>query len=117
MGDARAYDERAMRLALAIGWAAKCFIRRRFLIPVLMAWALVARGVRSAAMVGCGVALILTPVALRNMGVGGGLFVTTSQFGPNFYIGNNPPADGTYQPLRGGEVIPPSSGRMPPDSS
>ena len=28
--------------------------------------------------------------------VGGGFYMTTSQFGPNFYIGNNPNADGTY---------------------
>ena len=38
--------------------------------------------------------------------VGGGFYVTTSQFGPNFYIGNNPGADGTYQSLRFGRGAP-----------
>jgi Flp pilus assembly protein TadD len=38
-------------------------------------------------------------VMLRNRIVGGEWAVTTAQFGPNFYIGNNPNADGTYRPL------------------
>ena len=46
------------------------------------------------------------PVAARNSYVGGGFYVTTSQFGPNFYIGNNPAADGTYQSLRFGRGAP-----------
>ncbi|MBM80211.1 MAG: hypothetical protein CMJ78_06410 [Planctomycetaceae bacterium] len=47
-----------------------------------------------------GMFLVLFPVALRNKIVGGEFHLTTSQFGPNFYIGNNPNADGTYRPLR-----------------
>ena len=43
-----------------------------------------------------GLALVLLPVAVRNYAVGGGFYLTTSQFGPNFYIGNNPRSDGTY---------------------
>ena len=39
-------------------------------------------------------------MAARNSYVGGGFYLTTSQFGPNFYIGNNPTADGTYESLR-----------------
>jgi tetratricopeptide (TPR) repeat protein len=49
-----------------------------------------------------GLAIALVPVAVRNNAVGGGFYVTTSQFGPNFYIGNNETAAGTYQPLRFG---------------
>ncbi len=49
-----------------------------------------------------GLAAVLIPVALRNKQVGGEFHLTTSQFGPNFYIGNNPDANGTYQPLRFG---------------
>jgi hypothetical protein len=49
-----------------------------------------------------GSALVLTPVALRNYAVSGEFFLTTSQFGQNFYIGNNPKADGTYESLRFG---------------
>ncbi len=49
-----------------------------------------------------GLSVVLLPVALRNQFVGGEFHLTTSQFGPNFYIGNNPAADGTYRPLRPG---------------
>ena len=47
----------------------------------------------------CGITLVLLPVAVRNYWVGGEFHLTTSQFGHNFYIGNNPAADGTYAPL------------------
>ena len=36
----------------------------------------------------------------------GGFYLTTSQFGPNFYIGNNAAADGSYVPLRFGRGSP-----------
>jgi tetratricopeptide (TPR) repeat protein len=48
-----------------------------------------------------GVILVLLPVGLRNLAVGGEFKLTTSQLGPNFYIGNNPAADGTYNSIRG----------------
>ena len=57
---------------------------------------------RQAALVAAGVMLVLAPVALRNGVVGGEWHLTTSQFGPNFYIGNNADADGAYRPLRYG---------------
>jgi tetratricopeptide (TPR) repeat protein len=47
-----------------------------------------------------GVLLVLFPVGMRNLLVGGEFKLTTSQFGPNFYIGNNPAADGTYGSIR-----------------
>jgi len=47
-----------------------------------------------------GVLLVLFPVGLRNLIVGGEFKLTTSQFGANFYIGNNPAADGTYGSIR-----------------
>lgn len=53
-----------------------------------------------------GLTLVLFPVGLRNLKVGGEFALTTSQFGPNFFIGNNPDADGTYVPLRGGHGDP-----------
>jgi tetratricopeptide (TPR) repeat protein len=53
-----------------------------------------------------GLAMVLLPVAIRNYAVGGGFYLTTSQFGPNFYIGNNPRADGTYMSLRFGRGAP-----------
>jgi 4-amino-4-deoxy-L-arabinose transferase-like glycosyltransferase len=53
-----------------------------------------------------GAALVLTPVAIRNAVMGGGFVITTSQFGPNLYIGNNPATGGTYVPLRPGREDP-----------
>ena len=47
-----------------------------------------------------GLFLILLPVGLRNLTVGGEFKLTTSQFGPNLFIGNNPAADGTYGSVR-----------------
>jgi tetratricopeptide (TPR) repeat protein len=47
-----------------------------------------------------GFCLVLLPVGLRNLTVGGEFKLTTSQSGPNFYIGNNPSADGTYESVR-----------------
>ena len=83
-------------------------------ILVILGWitakGLGARGwgpaVRSAGLFLAGLAIVLLPVAARNSYVGGGFFVTTSQFGPNFYIGNNAAADGTYQSLRFGRGSP-----------
>ena len=51
-----------------------------------------------------GLALVLVPVATRNFVGGGDFALTTSQMGPNFYIGNNPDADGTYRPLVYGQA-------------
>lgn len=60
---------------------------------------------RSAVLLG-GVLLMLAPVALRNGVVGGSFLPTTFQGGTNFYIGNNPDADGTYRPIAPGKQIP-----------
>ncbi len=49
-----------------------------------------------------GLLLVLTPVAVRNRVVGSEWHMTTSQFGPNFYLGNNADADGTAGFLRQG---------------
>jgi tetratricopeptide (TPR) repeat protein len=85
------------------------------LIAVILVWSIVgtptrrtpnAERLRRAALFLCGLAMVLLPVAARNAYVGGGFFITTSQFGPNLYIGNNPSADGTYQSLRFGRGAP-----------
>src|SRR4051812_46022814 len=76
-------------------------------IVVIGAWILwQGLGVRGLGLFLAGLALVLVPVAARNYAVGGGFYITTSQFGPNFYIGNNPAADGTYQSLRFGRGAP-----------
>jgi tetratricopeptide (TPR) repeat protein len=53
-----------------------------------------------------GLAIVLLPVAARNEFVAGEFHLTTSQFGPNFYIGNNATSTGVYQPLRFGHGDP-----------
>ncbi|TMA08855.1 MAG: tetratricopeptide repeat protein [Deltaproteobacteria bacterium] len=53
-----------------------------------------------------GLVLVLFPVGLRNLIVDGEFTLTTAQLGPNFFIGNNPEADGTYAPLRAGHGDP-----------
>jgi tetratricopeptide (TPR) repeat protein len=67
---------------------------------------------RSGALI-AGLVLVLVPVALRNGLVGGSFLPTTSQGGVNFYIGNNPQADGTYQPIVPGKQIPALERREP----
>jgi tetratricopeptide (TPR) repeat protein len=48
----------------------------------------------------------MAPVGLRNLKVGGEFVLATSQMGTNFYIGNNPSADGTYASLKPGRGDP-----------
>lgn len=77
------------------------------LFPVVVAWLLwlnwpqstAQRALRCAILV-AGMALVLLPVGLRNYYVGGEFLLTTSQMGPNFYIGNNRAANGQYVSLR-----------------
>jgi 4-amino-4-deoxy-L-arabinose transferase-like glycosyltransferase len=73
------------------------------LIPILLGWAWW-RGCARRAMpfLLAGLLLVFFPVALRNALVGGEWVVTTSQSGPNFFIGNHEGASGVYQPLRPG---------------
>ena len=77
------------------------------LAPLLAGWlatrpAPAARRLAAAGALVAGLVAALSPVALRNLAVGGELVLTTAQLGPNFYIGNHPGADGRYQPLRPG---------------
>jgi tetratricopeptide (TPR) repeat protein len=53
-----------------------------------------------------GLLIVLLPVIARNYAVDGGFYLTTAQFGPNLYIGNNAAADGTYASIRFGRGAP-----------
>ncbi|MGQ0733419.1 MAG: tetratricopeptide repeat protein [Acidobacteriota bacterium] len=53
-----------------------------------------------------GLLLVLGPVAVRNAAVGGELVLTTSQLGPNLYIGNHAEANGSYVALQEGRGDP-----------
>jgi len=114
-----------LALGLTMGGLALTRENALVLIAVLLAWAVVARTsneerrtknlerrtknverLQRAALFLAGLAIVLVPVAARNAYVTRGFYITTSQFGPNFYIGNNPSADGTYQSLRFGRGAP-----------
>lgn len=115
----RALDALPRGLArfLAVGAALAAFMLTRenaaVLVVVVMAWVVVQfraspwrdRGAALAA-IAVGLAAALLPVAVRNQVVGGELHLTTSQLGPNLYLGNNPTANGFYAPLKAGRGSP-----------
>ena len=77
------------------------------LVPVVALWIALYFSTRSLSLRAqwlglflAGVLLVLLPVGLRNLAVGGEFQLTTSQLGPNFFIGNNAAADGTYGSVR-----------------
>jgi tetratricopeptide (TPR) repeat protein len=96
-----------LALGAAIGALSLTRENALLLVPLLGLWTWrTARRTRALAAFAVGVGLLLAPVALRNYAVSGGLYLTTAQFGPNFYIGNNAAADGSYVPLRFGRGSP-----------
>jgi len=81
----------------------------RVFYPILLAWLLlyfrtegVRRRLRWAAILTIFTAAVLLPIALRNYYVGREFLISTSQLGPNLYIGNHPGAQGSYEPLVAG---------------
>lgn len=111
---ADATSGRTLWLALGATAGALALTRENALVvvPILAAWAwwgaplAPARRVHALGAFAAGVALLLVPVAARNYAVSGGVYLTTAQFGPNFYIGNHAGADGSYQALRFGRGSP-----------
>jgi tetratricopeptide (TPR) repeat protein len=78
----------------------------RLVSPVVAVWLLAGfravpirrRAVWTAVFLAASFAVLL-PVGLRNYAVGGEFLLSTSQLGPNLYIGNNSRASGSYEPL------------------
>lgn len=104
-------------LGLAMGGLALTRENALVFIAVIVAWIIVRTGtgtrplgtlgtVGTLGTFALGLAVVLLPVAARNYGVGGGFYLTTSQFGSNLYIGNNAHADGTYASIRAGRGAP-----------
>jgi tetratricopeptide (TPR) repeat protein len=96
-------------LALGLAIGALTLTRENAIVftGVFVLWALTRPDrARAVATFLLGVAIVVLPVAIRNSVIGGGFYLTTSQFGPNFYIGNNPRSNGTYQSLRYGRGAP-----------
>jgi len=100
-------------IGIGLWLGALCLTRENalVLIAALVPWLWLQRSersdwIRSAALIAAGVAAMLVPVAARNAYVGGEWHLTTSQLGPNLYIGNNAESDGTYRALRYGRGDP-----------
>jgi Flp pilus assembly protein TadD len=81
----------------------------RVLIPVIAGWLLLPGAIPGspalrrrcswAAIFVAAAAITVFPLGLRNYLVGGEFFVSTSQAGPNFFIGNHAGASGLYESL------------------
>ena len=93
-------------IAVVLGWAIAGVSNAEPRTPHLERRTPNVERLRHAALVLAGVAIVVVPVAARNAYVGGGFYITTSQFGPNFYSGNTPSADGPDQALRFGRGAP-----------
>ena len=95
-------------LALGAAMGALALTRENALvfIGVIAIWAWFGYSRRAVVVFAAGLAMVLTPVVIRNYAIDGGFYLTTSQFGSNFYIGNNPGADGTYASIRFGRGAP-----------
>jgi tetratricopeptide (TPR) repeat protein len=95
---------------IAAGVAMGAFVLNRenagILYPIIVVWLIVwfrqtpfKNRAAWVAIFTCAVAAVLLPVGFRNYYVGGEFLLTTSQLGPNFYIGNHAGARGDYEPL------------------
>jgi tetratricopeptide (TPR) repeat protein len=102
---------RRLWVGLGVALGALSLVRENLLLlaPLFLGWLLArfrdhgrADRARWALCLAAGLGVVLAPVALRNLWVGGSLALTTAQAGPNFYIGNHAGATGSYVPLRAG---------------
>ena len=84
---------------VALGLLAMTRENARVLIPVLAGWLLIRREARAAVVFVLALLAVLLPVGFRNYAVGGEFLISTSQAGPNFYIGNHSGASGLYESL------------------
>jgi len=97
-----------LNLALAgLIWGLACYMRPVIvLFPVAMAIAALSQGLRATgvaafnAVVSVGlIVLVVSPWTARNEEVIGKGYLVSSNFGPNFWMGNNPDSTGSYMPL------------------
>jgi len=104
------YAHQRRRWLLVLGLTLGLFMlnreNTRVLYPVLAGWLVLGFGRETwrqrltwVAVFTAAVVAALAPVAIRNYYVGGELLISTSQAGPNFYIGNHSGARGSYDPL------------------
>src|SRR5262249_37945449 len=93
-------------LGLAIGGLSLTRENALVFVVVIVAWAFIRANMTSALLFIAGVAIVIAPVAIRNGVDGGGFYITTSQSGPNLFIGNHSGGNGSYQSLRYGRGAP-----------
>ncbi|HEY6001049.1 MAG TPA: glycosyltransferase family 39 protein [bacterium] len=107
----RLHRDRRLGAALGAGaaWGVAALARPNhlLLLPLLALWiAALARpdwrrGLAAAGAFGLGVVLPILPVTARNLAVGHDFVLISSQGGVNFWIGNNPQADGNLAVVPG----------------
>jgi tetratricopeptide (TPR) repeat protein len=103
---------RWLSVGLALGALSLTRENALVFLPVVLAWIWLdlhpvgnSRLSLTAALI-VGLAIVVLPVGFRNLIAGGEFHLTTAQAGPNFFIGNNEHADGSYVPLRAGRGSP-----------
>lgn len=105
-------------LMAGIAWAALAVNRPNALpfvavLALALAWSRRRQAIRPVAALAAGAAIVIAPVALRNLVVTGELVLVAAHGGFNFFVGNNPEADGTYRSVEG---VTPSSVRQQADA-
>jgi Flp pilus assembly protein TadD len=117
---ARALEAATARpwLVAGIAWAALA-VNRPNALPFLavivfaLAWSRRRHALGPVVALAAGAALVIAPVALRNLAVTGEFVLIAAHGGFNFFVGNNPEADGTYRSVEG---VTPSSVRQQADA-
>jgi len=96
-------------LGVALGFLGLTRENALILVPIALLWLWLTfrdrpplRRAAWSALTLAGMFLVFLPATLRNLAVAGQLQISTSNLGPNLYIGNNPNANGRYAPLRWG---------------
>lgn len=111
LGGLRAWQLRgrgiAWLLLAGLLWGLACYVRPvALLVPVALIFAALPKGIGAmlravgqAAVMLAVILAVLSPWTLRNYRVFGEFVLVSTNFGPNFWMGNNPDSDGGYMPL------------------
>src|SRR5262249_21398796 len=83
----------------ALGIGALVRANLLLVVPATAVFLLVRKQPKAAGLVAAGALLCILPVTIRNAAVAHDFVITTAQFGPNLYTGNNPEnTSGRYRP-------------------
>ena len=102
--DGRHVATQACLIGVLVGCLALTRENALVLLPIILGWTMwrQLRWMPSVAAMLLGALVVLMPAAVHNRLAGGVWVLTTSQLGPNLYIGNSDTATGTYVALRRG---------------